>query len=154
MAGDAGPHSTAGRTGNTSARPLLAETPPTADLPQSHALWTDVGAAALQVAEQYPLMPWQTARLAIVHAGVIGRPTSVLVSSTHLYHAVALMRQFLHIGRDPATVTARTFTAELVDPITSKGWTHDSAVKQAETTLVWIDFGSGRMGRYDFTDNQ
>jgi hypothetical protein len=99
-------------------------------------------------------MPLHAARLAIVDAGVICTPTLVLVSSTHLYHAVALMRQFLHVGRDPATVTARTFSAELVDPITPDGWTHDGAVRPAETTLAWIDFGSHRMGRYDFTDNQ
>ncbi|HSU35718.1 MAG TPA: hypothetical protein VLJ88_08660, partial [Propionibacteriaceae bacterium] len=120
-----------------------------------HALWADVGAADLvQVAEQYPLMPLPAARLRIVRAGVIGTATSVLVSSTHLYHAVALMRQFLQVGRDPVTVTARTFSAELVDPITPDGWTHDTELKPAETTLAWIDFGSGRMGRYDFTDNQ
>ena len=51
-------------------------------------------------------------------------------------------------------MTARRFTAELVDPITPTGWTHDTAAKQAETTLAWIDFGSGRMGSYDFTENQ
>ena len=116
-------------------------------------MWADVGDADLvQVAEQYPLMPMHAARLDIVRAGVIGTPTSVLVSSTHLYHAVALMRQFLQVGRDAATVTARTFCNWAC--ITPTGWTHDTAVEQGETTLAWIDFGSGRMGRYDFTDNQ
>jgi hypothetical protein len=51
-------------------------------------------------------------------------------------------------------VTAHRFSAELVDPITSAGWTHDTAVKRADTTLAWIDFGSAKMGRYDFTENQ
>jgi predicted dehydrogenase len=135
--------------------PVLAETPPAPDLPGLHALWSDVGGTGLvQVAEQYPLMPLHAARLAIVESGVIGKPTSVLVSSTHLYHAVALMRQFLSVDREPADVTAHTFTAELVDPITPTGWTHDTEARPAETTLAWIDFGSGRMGSYDFTENQ
>ena len=135
--------------------PVLAETPPAPDLPGLHALWSDVGDTGLvQVAEQYPLMPLHAARLAVVESGVIGKPTSVLVSSTHLYHAVALMRQFLSVDREPAEVTARRFAAELVDPITPTGWTHDTAAKQAETTLAWIDFGAGRMGNYDFTENQ
>jgi predicted dehydrogenase len=135
--------------------PVLAETPPAPDLPGLHALWSDVGDTGLvQVAEQYPFMPLHAARLAVVESGVIGKPTSVLVSSTHLYHAVALMRRFLRVSREPAAVTAQTFTAELVDPITPTGWTHDTAAKRAETTLAWIDFGSGRMGSYDFTENQ
>ena len=135
--------------------PVLAETPPAPDLPGLHALWSDVGGTGLvQVAEQYPLMPLHAARLAVVESGVIGKPTSVLVSSTHLYHAVALMRQFLSVDREPADVTAHTFTAELVDPITPTGWTHDTEARPAETTLAWIDFGSGRMGSYDFTENQ
>jgi predicted dehydrogenase len=135
--------------------PVLAETPPAPDLPGLHALWADVGKTGLvQVAEQYPLMPLHAARLAVVRSSVIGTPTSVLVSSTHLYHAVALMRQFLEVGREPAEVTAHRFSAELVDPITPAGWTHDTAVKQADTTLAWIDFGSARMGGYDFTENQ
>ena len=135
--------------------PVLAETPPAPDLPGLHALWADVGHTGLvQVAEQYPLMPLHAARLAVVRSGAIGVPSSALVSSTHLYHAVALIRQFLQVRRESATVTGRTFTADLVDPITPTGWTHDTSVKQAETTLAAIDFGSGRMGRYDFTDNQ
>ena len=135
--------------------PVLAETPPAPDLPGLHALWSDVGGTGLvQVAEQYPLMPLHAARLAIVESGVIGKPTSVLVSSTHLYHAVALMRQFLSVDPEPADVTAHPFTAELVDPITPTGWTHDTEARPAETTLAWIDFGSGRMGSYDFTENQ
>ena len=78
--------------------PVLAETPPAPDLPGLHALWSDVGDTGLvQVAEQYPFMPLHAARLAVVESGVIGKPTSVLVSSTHLYHAVALMRQFLSV---------------------------------------------------------
>ena len=135
--------------------PMLAETPPAPDLPGLHALWADAGPTGLvQVAEQYPLMPLHAARLAIVQSGALGTPTSVLVSSTHLYHAVALMRQFLRVRREPAIVTGKTFSANLADPITPAGWTHTTSVKQAETTLACVDFGSGRMGRYDFTDNQ
>lgn len=135
--------------------PVLAETPPAPDAEGLHALWDDVGASGLvQVAEQYPLMPLHAARLAVVDSGLIGTPTSVLVSSTHSYHAVALVRRFLHVGLEPATVRAQTFGAGLVDPITPTGWTHDVTAKPAQTMLAAIDFGEGRLGRYDFTDNQ
>ena len=133
---------------------VLAETPPAPDLPGLRALWADVGGSGLvQVAEQYLLMPGHAARLAVVKEGVVGEPTSVQVSSTHLYHAVSMIRRLLGVGFEPAVVSARSFTAPLADPLTPDGWTGDSTPKDVSTTLATLDFG-GRMGLYDFTDNQ
>ena len=133
---------------------VLAETPPAPDADGLRALWSDVGARGLvQVAEQYLLMPGHAARLEVVRRGTIGDPTSVQVSSTHLYHAVSLIRGLLGVAYEPATVNARAFVAPLVDPLTPDGWTHDAVPRPATTTLASIDFG-GRMGLYDFTDNQ
>ena len=133
---------------------VLSETPPAPDLPGLRALWDDVGGSGLvQVAEQYLLMPGHAARLAVVQEGIIGEPTSVQVSSTHLYHAVSMIRGLLGVGFEPAVVSARSFTAPLADPLTPDGWTGDSTPKDIATTLATLDFG-GRMGLYDFTDNQ
>ena len=133
---------------------VLAETPPAPDLPGLRALWADVGGSGLvQVAEQYLLMPGHAARLAVVREGIVGEPTSVQVSSTHLYHAVSMIRGLLGVGFEPAVVSARSFTAPLADPLTPDGWTGDSTPKDISTTLATLDFG-GRMGLYDFTDNQ
>jgi predicted dehydrogenase len=135
--------------------PVLAETPPAPDREGLHALWQAVGASGLvQVAEQYLLVPAHAARLAAIRAGVIGTPTQVQVSSTHMYHAVSLIRGFLGVGRGPATVRATRTTANLVDPLTRDGWTDDAEPKPATTTIATIDFGDGRSGLYDFTDNQ
>jgi predicted dehydrogenase len=98
-------------------------------------------------------MPAHAARLAAVRDGAIGEPTSVQVSSTHLYHAVSMIRGLLGVGFEPATVTARAFTAPLADPLTTEGWTGDAAPQPKQTTLATLDFGE-RMGLYDFTDNQ
>ena len=134
---------------------VLAETPPAPDLDGMRSLWSHVGASGLvQVAEQYALMPLHAARLAIARGGLIGRPTSVQVSSTHLYHVVSLIRLFLGVGYEPATVRSHTFATELVDPIAPDGWTHDGAAKPAENILSTIDFGAAGMGMYDFTTNQ
>jgi predicted dehydrogenase len=133
---------------------VLAETPPAPDLPGLRSLWADVGSTDLvQVAEQYLLMPGHAARLAVVRDGLIGAPTSVQVSSTHLYHAVSMIRGLLGVGFEPAVVSARAFAAPLVDPLTPDGLTGDETAKDLSTTLATIDFG-GRMGLYDFTDNQ
>jgi len=134
---------------------VLAETPPAPDVAGLRALWAAVGSSGLvQVAEQYPLMPAHAARLALVREGLIGTVTSVQISSTHLYHAVSLVRHFLGVDFDPVTADARAFTAPLVDPLTPAGWTGATAPRDAVTTLATLDLGAGRSALYDFTDNQ
>lgn len=134
--------------------PVLSETPPAPDVGGLRALWARVGSTDLvQVAEQYLLLPGHAARLALVRDGLIGAPTSVQVSSTHLYHAVSMIRELLGVRFDDAVVHAREFTAPLADPLSPAGWSGDDSVRDARTTIATIDFG-GRMGLYDFTDNQ
>ena len=133
---------------------VLTETPPAADEAALAALWSAVGARDLvHVAEQYPSYPTHAAHQEVVRRGVIGVPTSVQVSSTHDYHAIALMRRHLGVGCTPTRVSTSAFTAPLVDPLTRSGWTDDPEPKPAVTLLSTIDFG-GAMGLYDFTDNQ
>lgn len=135
--------------------PVLAETPPAPDLDGLRGLWQRVGGSGLvQVAEQYLLVPAHAARLALVRCGTIGTPTQVQVSSTHQYHAVAMMRAFLDVGRGPVTVRANQFSAPLVDPLSRGGWTDDETPTAAQTLIATIDFGEGRSGLYDFTSNQ
>lgn len=135
--------------------PVLCETPPAPDLPALRALWADVGGSDLvQVAEQYLLVPAHAARAAVLASGAIGRVTQVQVSSTHQYHAVSLMRGLLHAGCGPVTVRATRTVAPLVDPLTRDGWTDDATPHPATTTFAVLDFGDGRSGVYDFTDNQ
>jgi predicted dehydrogenase len=135
--------------------PVLSETPPAPDLAGLRELWEAVGGSGLvQTAEQYLLVPAHAARLAAVRDGVIGTPTQVQVSSTHQYHAVSLIRGFLGAGRGPVSVRASRTTAPLVDPLSRDGWTGDDEPKPATTTIATLDFGDGRSGLYDFTDNQ
>lgn len=134
--------------------PVLLETPPADDLDGLRTLWRAVGASGLvQVAEQYPRYPGHAARKTIVDRGAIGRPTSVQVSSTHEYHAVALIRGILGVGFAPTMVRAAAFEAPLVDPMGREGWTEDDQERPASTVLATMDFG-GAMGLYDFTSNQ
>lgn len=135
--------------------PVLAETPPAPDVDGLRSLWADVGASGLvQVAEHSPFMPAHQARQRLVEDGLIGVPTSVQVSSTHLYHAVGLARRLLGAGRGATTVHARAFTAPLVDPLTRHGRTDATEPADARTILATIDLGDGRHVLYDFTDNQ
>ncbi|GAA3629398.1 hypothetical protein GCM10022223_53730 [Kineosporia mesophila] len=134
---------------------VLSETPPAPDVTALKDLWGRVGESGLvQVAEQYPLMPMHSARLEAVRAGLIGAPSSVHVSSTHQYHAIALLRGFLGVGLGDVQVRASTSTAELLDPMTRAGLREDMGPHPATTTMATLDFGPGRSGLYDFTDNQ
>jgi predicted dehydrogenase len=133
----------------------LSETPPAPDLAGLRELWAAVGSTGLvQVAEQYLLMPSHAARLAVMRAGTVGEVTSVQVSSTHLYHAVSMVRHMLGVGFATVEVTARAFRAPLADPLSRDGWTGGTEPRPATTTLALLDFGEGRSGVYDFTDNQ
>lgn len=135
--------------------PVLAETPPAPDADGLRALWTRVGGRQLvQVAEQYLLLPGHAARREIVARGLIGRPSSVQVSSTHGYHAVSMMRGLLGAGFGPVRVAATRSSAPLLDPLSRFGWTDDEEPKQAANILAALDFGDGHSGLYDFTDNQ
>jgi predicted dehydrogenase len=134
---------------------VLCETPPAPTVDSLQNLWDAVGSSGMvQVAEQYLNLPGHASRLAITRSGVIGEPTSVELSSTHGYHAVSLMRGFLHSGFEPTTITSRQFEAPLVDPLTRDGWNSDISPKNAKTTISLIDFGSGKSGIYNFVDNQ
>ena len=135
--------------------PVLAETPPAPDLDGLRALWSAVGASGLvQVAEQYLMMPSHAARAAVVASGALGTPTQVQVSSTQQYHAVSLIRGLLGAGRGPVSVRASRFTAPLVSPLSRTGWTDDEEPHPTNTTIATLDFGDGRSGVYDFTDQQ
>jgi predicted dehydrogenase len=135
--------------------PVLAETPPAAGLDGLRALWSAVGDSGLvQVAEQYPMMPSHAARAALVATGAIGTPTQVQVSSTQQYHAVALIRRLLGADRGSASIRATRFTAPLVSPLSRTGWTDDEEARPATTTIATLDFGDGRSGVYDFTEQQ
>jgi predicted dehydrogenase len=135
--------------------PVLVETPPAPDLDGLRALWSDVGGSGLvQVAEQYLLMPGHAARLAAVRAGAIGTPTAVQICSTHLYHAVSLIRGLLGVDMDEVVVSARAFGTPLADPLTVDGWRPDPAPVPRTRTIGTLDFGDGRHGLYDFTENQ
>ena len=118
-------------------------------------LWHDVGATGrVQVGEQYMRMPGHASRLAVAEAGTLGRVNSVEIASTHLYHAVSLIRGFLGVDMDRVVVSARSFTAPLVDPLSFHGWVPDPTPGPKTTTIATLDFGDGRMGLYDFVENQ
>jgi len=135
--------------------PIMAETPPAADLDSLRSLWRDVGQSGLvQIAEQYLRLPSHAARLAVVKSGAIGEPTQVQVSSTHDYHAISLMRGYLGAGIGPVCVNASAFSAPLQNPSSRSSWNVDTQAVLTQSRIATIQFDSTLSGLYDFTDNQ
>jgi len=134
--------------------PILAETPPASSPAELDRLAELVPSGLVQIAEQYPLMPGHAARLEAVRLGLIGEVSQVQVSSTQTYHAMALIRAYLGVSPCQAIVRGHGFSAPLVDPLNRSGWTSDSTPRDTAMVLASVDFGGGRSGIYDFTDNQ
>lgn len=153
--------------------PVLAETPPAHHECGLRGLWKSLARPDLvQVAEQYPMLPTNQARLHLTRSGRIGEVTGVQVSSTHDYHAVALIRAYLGLSFEPVRVRALATEAPLLDPRTRDGLTRATTPALAKNTLATLQFepvntqktlqanpqGEGRnfvrVGLYDFTTNQ
>lgn len=144
--------------------PVLAETPPSHHECGLRGLWQSLRRPDLvQIAEQYPMMPTHQARLSIARSGVIGVATSASVSSTHDYHAIALLREYLRVGFERVRVRATATKAPLIDPRTRDGFTRATQRALATNVLATIEFGFDgdnpwgefpKVGTYDFTTNQ
>ena len=134
--------------------PVLSETPPADTVEEMRALWAlQEQGARIQVAEQYWRQPHHAARLAFAHSGRLGRISQVQVSAAHGYHGISLMRRFLGIGAEPATVTARRFTSPIMQGLTRQGPPRAEKVTESDQLLATFDFGD-RLGLLDFTGDQ
>jgi len=134
--------------------PVLAETPPAADLDGLRALWARVGPQArVQVAEQYPFQPMHAARLAVAASGIIGTPSQAQISVAHDYHGMVLMRRALNLGFEEATIVAHRVTSPIVESPGRAGGPEADRIVSSEQVIAELDFGD-RFGVYDFCGDQ
>lgn len=134
--------------------PVLAETPPAADLAALQGL---VGLAAssarIQVAEQYQFQPLHAARIATIRQGLLGSVSEVQVSVAHDYHAMDLVRRYLDLSFDAVTITARRFIAPIVAGPDRGGPPREERIVSSEQIIAWLEFEK-RFAVYDFTSDQ
>jgi predicted dehydrogenase len=135
--------------------PALAETPPAPDIEGLIALQPLLKAGAkIQVAEQYQFQPLHAARLAIAGSGKLGTITQAQISVAHGYHAMSLMRKFLGIRFDRATITAKSFISPLVAGSDRNGHLPmQEKIEPSKQVIASLDFGD-QLGIYDFTYDQ
>ncbi|WP_100407892.1 Gfo/Idh/MocA family protein [Bacillus solitudinis] len=135
--------------------PMLAETPPAEtveDLVLLHERLTDLG-AKIQVAEQYHLHPIQAARLEVIKSGRLGNISEATVSISHMYHGVSLIRKMLGVGFEEARIKAISFDVPISAGPDRSGPPTREEIVTVKRNLAWIEF-DGKLGIYDFTDNQ
>lgn len=134
--------------------PVLAETPPAADLDGLRALFARVGPSArVQIAEQYPFQPLHASRLALVTSGLIGTPSHAQVSVAHGYHGMALLRRALGLTFDDATIVARRVVSPIMAGPGRAGGPDVERIVPSEQVIAQLDFGA-KFGVYDFSGDQ
>jgi len=133
---------------------VLAETPVATDSETLFALFNKYGNnARLQVAEQYAYTPANQARLSIIASNFIGEPNQARVSLTQAYHSISLLRRFLGVGFQDATVQASRFSLPLVAGPGRKGLPEREVLKDHPLEIAVFDWG-GKVGIHDYQFDQ
>lgn len=133
---------------------VLCETPAALDLETMIAIWRLVEQGfKLHIAEQYIFQPIHAARLKLIADGALGQVSSTRVSVAHGYHGVSLMRHFLGIGFEDATIRGKSFAARGLEGPSRFGWPEGERMVTINQLLGEFDFGD-RLGLFDFTDVQ
>lgn len=133
--------------------PVLAETPPAPDLESLAALYGQTKGARIQIAEQLQFRPLHAARIALAQSGRLGRVSQAQVSVAHGYHGINLLRRYLSVNFENATISARSFESPIVAGAGREGLPDAEKIASADQTLAYFDFGD-RLGVFDFTGSQ
>lgn len=134
--------------------PVLCETPPAADLAALVSLYEQVGPdARIQIAEQYLFQPNHAAQIAIARSGKLGTVTQAQISAAHDYHGISLIRQFLGVTFEEATIRVTAFTSPIMEGPGRGGPPSEQRVRDSHQVVATLDFGD-KLGVYDFTSDQ
>ncbi len=133
---------------------VLCETPAALDVETMVSIWRLVEQGLrLYIAEQYLFQPLHAARLQLIANGALGNISFARVSAAHGYHGVSLMRQFLGIGFEDATIRGKAFQSRALEGPNRFSWPASEQFVTVTQTLGEFDFGD-RLGLFDFTDAQ
>jgi predicted dehydrogenase len=134
--------------------PVLCETPPAIDMEALLSLHRSIDhQAKIQVAEQYIFQPYHAARLEIAKSGKLGEISQAQISVSHDYHGISLIRHFLGITYEDATIQAFSFESTIVESPNRYGALPAHKINPAKQTIAYIRFGD-KLGVYDFTYDQ
>jgi hypothetical protein len=135
--------------------PILCETPPAGSLEDLVRINESARASGtrVQVAEQYWLHPMNSARLAAIARGLLGKPSYAHVSVNHSYHNMSLIRKYLGLGFENAEIRASSSSAEAIGGPGRSGDPEAERLLSREHDIGILDF-SGRRALFDFEADQ
>ncbi|WP_169087181.1 Gfo/Idh/MocA family oxidoreductase [Paenibacillus sp. PL91] len=134
--------------------PVLAETPPAADLAALTALYDSLPKDAMvQVAEQYLFQPMHAARIQIARSGKLGEVKHAQVSAAHDYHGISLIRQLLGVGFEHAAICGQQFESTIMQGPSRQGDPLEERIVQSVQRIATFRFGD-KLAVYDFTGDQ
>jgi predicted dehydrogenase len=135
--------------------PTLTETPPAPDIAGLQALQTLVKTGAkIQVAEQYQFQPLHAARISLTQSGKLGTISQAQVSIAHGYHGISLMRKLLNVGIANPNITAHTFVSPIIAGPDRLNPPDHEEIKPSKQILATLNFGTEKLGIFDFNDDQ
>jgi hypothetical protein len=135
--------------------PILAETPPAANLEQLLHLVANMPAnARIQVAEQYPFYPHNQARTSLLAAGMLGEPVHLQVSAGHGYHGMSLIRRWLALGNEECTITGQRFESSIMEGPYREQLPQEERFVASSQDVALFQFEGGRSAVFDFTREQ
>ena len=134
--------------------PILAETPPAANLAELINLNQKLGNDyPIQIAEQYHLQPLHQAIFKLIDSSRLGDVNYARVSISHGYHAVSLMRRALGVKFENAEIEARFFEAPVVKGPDRSGLPVQKQIVRKRHEFAFLNF-AGKLGLYDFERDQ
>ncbi|MCZ8516028.1 Gfo/Idh/MocA family oxidoreductase [Paenibacillus filicis] len=134
--------------------PVLCETPPAINLEELLSLHRSIDQRAkIQVAEQYAFQPYHAARLQIAKSGKLGDISQAQISVSHDYHGISLIRHFLGVTFEDATIQAFSFESTIAESPDRYGQLQPHKIVPSKQTIAYIRFGD-KLGVYDFTYDQ
>lgn len=134
--------------------PILAETPPAANLAELSKLNKKLGENyPIEIAEQYHLQPLHQAIFKLIDSGRLGEINYARVSISHGYHAVSLLRKALGIGFKNAEIEARDFKLPIIKGPDRSGPPEKREIVSKKHEFAFLDF-DGKLAFYDFERDQ
>ena len=138
--------------------PVLSETPPgngVEELNQCYTLKQKYN-AKIQVTEQCFLRPYYQAVLRLIADGCLGKINNIGMGILHDYHAMSIIRKTLGVGFENCTIDAKEYYFPVHYHCGREGMhaeNRDNLVNDHRKRADII-FESGKVGFYDFSDEQ
>jgi predicted dehydrogenase len=132
---------------------LLIETFPAKSVEELHDIYRDLNGAKIQVAEQYLFQPLNAARIAVADSGILGEVYQMQSSLPNGYHAVAVQRRLLRVGRACPVVRANRYLHRMTGGPGRAGDPTEDKLVDVKQTLYQLDYGD-KQALNDLEDNQ